>query len=225
MTLTERDLAALIAISDHDAAEARRVEGAREKGITWASPRPATAQDVARHAGLVGARRLGNGAVKGSWSGRMSPALRIAPTLRRLTKAGLIQTTYDSADYRNVHRLTPAGVIAADQARLTRDAMSRLSADYVRQTMRCSTASHMQRMPAWAALMDAGQAAVPALLHTLEAGEGGMAVMHALAAITGIWPDLDEVSGPVADGDMVGVDVSAAAAAWVRWGRERQLLT
>lgn len=50
---------------------------------------------IARHLGVVGARRAGNGAVKGSWSGRMSSALRVAPVLRGLVNDGLVRTHRD----------------------------------------------------------------------------------------------------------------------------------
>lgn len=53
--------------------------------------RGASANDVAHWMGLKGARRLGNGAVKGSWTGFMSPALRIAPTLEALARAGELE--------------------------------------------------------------------------------------------------------------------------------------
>jgi len=51
----------------------------------------ATAQSVAWRLEVGPARRLGNGAVKGTWSGIMAPALRVAPRLRALTKRGLLR--------------------------------------------------------------------------------------------------------------------------------------
>lgn len=59
-----------------------------------------TSNEIARKAGLAGARRLGNGAVKGSWTGRMSPAVRAAPTLRSLEHKQIVQNHYDTDNYR-----------------------------------------------------------------------------------------------------------------------------
>lgn len=61
--------------------------------------RGASAADVAYRLGVQGSSRLGNGAVKGSWSGRMSPALRVTPRLMALAKQGRIFRGYDY-DYR-----------------------------------------------------------------------------------------------------------------------------
>lgn len=62
--------------------------------------RGATANGVARFLRVRGARRAGNGAVKGSWSGTMSPATRIAPRLRSLAERGDLERSYDAKNYR-----------------------------------------------------------------------------------------------------------------------------
>lgn len=67
----------------------------------------ATAAGVAGRLGVQPASRLGNGAVKGTWSGKMSPALRVTPRLRSLTKRGLLREHW--GDRRIEWALTPAG--------------------------------------------------------------------------------------------------------------------
>lgn len=69
----------------------------------------ASANAIAGKLGVQGARRLGNGAMKGSWSGTMSASLRISPRLRALVKRGLLDTHYNNEDYRNEYTLTEAG--------------------------------------------------------------------------------------------------------------------
>lgn len=68
-----------------------RYESARARGLAYAPTLAATATDVAYELDILPAHRLGNGAVKGSWSGRMAPALRIAPRLRALQKQGRLR--------------------------------------------------------------------------------------------------------------------------------------
>jgi len=53
------------------------------------------AVDVARKLGVTGASRLGNGALKGSWSGRMSGSLRVSPRLRALVGQGRLRSYHD----------------------------------------------------------------------------------------------------------------------------------
>ena len=53
------------------------------------------ADDVAWKLGVTGASRLGNGAVKGSWSGRMSGSLRVSPRLRSLVGQGRLRSFHD----------------------------------------------------------------------------------------------------------------------------------
>lgn len=53
-----------------------------------------TAQQIAWKLGVQGASRLGNGAVKGSWSGKMAPALRIAPRLAAMERRGQLRGGY-----------------------------------------------------------------------------------------------------------------------------------
>lgn len=54
-------------------------------------PFGATANTVARRLGVQSARRHGNGAVKGSWSGQMSAGLRLSPRLRAMVRRGLLR--------------------------------------------------------------------------------------------------------------------------------------
>lgn len=68
----------------------------------------ATAQAVARRLGVEPARRLGNGAVQGSWSGYMAPALRISPRLLALQRQGLLGFFYGHRSRRE-YVLTQAG--------------------------------------------------------------------------------------------------------------------
>lgn len=67
--------------------------------------RGVSASKVAWWLSLEGARRHGNGAVKGSWSGHMSEALRVAPILRSLAANGELEADDDGR--RAVY--TPAG--------------------------------------------------------------------------------------------------------------------
>lgn len=69
----------------------------------------ATAQAIAGKLGVQGSRRLGRGAVKGSWTGNMAPALRISPRLRYLRKRGLIRSWYDTDNYRHTYVLSAWG--------------------------------------------------------------------------------------------------------------------
>lgn len=66
-------------------------------------PRGATANRVAQHLRVQGATRGGRGAVAGSWSGVMSPALRMAPRLQALAKRGLLVRSYDDENYRYLY--------------------------------------------------------------------------------------------------------------------------
>lgn len=59
-----------------------------------------TTNRLAQRLGVDGARRLGNGAVKGSWSGRMSGSLRLAPRLRSMAQRGLLRREYDRETHR-----------------------------------------------------------------------------------------------------------------------------
>lgn len=52
---------------------------------------PADAETVAMVMGLAPGRRCGNGAVKGSWSGRMPPGFHLASTLRALERRGYVR--------------------------------------------------------------------------------------------------------------------------------------
>lgn len=63
------------------------------------------AQSVAYLLGVGQARRNGNGAVKGSWSGYMPAALRVAPALKALAAAGAL----DRVDRDYTWHYVPAG--------------------------------------------------------------------------------------------------------------------
>jgi hypothetical protein len=71
----------------------------------------ATADDLARTLGVTPARRHGSGAVKGTWSGHMSPGLRVVPMLRSMERSGLIFAMGDhrAKRYRAVYYRTAAG--------------------------------------------------------------------------------------------------------------------
>lgn len=73
------------------AAVAAVCESERKRGTVAVS---ASASQVAWQLGIRhsdGARRHGNGAVKGSYSGHMSASLRVAPSLRRLERQGRLE--------------------------------------------------------------------------------------------------------------------------------------
>jgi hypothetical protein len=68
---------------------------------------------VAASLGISGARRLGSGAKGGqSWTGYMSNALRVSPTLEALRKAKLVRSMIDPDDRRTryLYAITPAGL-------------------------------------------------------------------------------------------------------------------
>lgn len=70
----------------------------RERGVTEAAAyrvethRGFTAQRIAWALGVKGAQRAGRGAIAGSWSGTMAPALRIAPRLGSMVRAGVLSS-------------------------------------------------------------------------------------------------------------------------------------
>jgi hypothetical protein len=53
---------------------------------------------IARALGVLPARRLGNGATHGSWSGLMSPGSRLAPRLRSMVRRGLLVDSWRRGD-------------------------------------------------------------------------------------------------------------------------------
>ena len=71
-----------------------------------------TAAKAARRLGVRGANRLGNGAVKGSWSGTMSASLRIAPRLRAFEQRGLVRSYWFEG--RRYYDLTVEGTRQAE---------------------------------------------------------------------------------------------------------------
>lgn len=76
----------------------REVERFRELGLRWYYWKGVTAATVAAYIGVAPAQQLGSGAKKGSWSGSMIPALRVAPMLRSLQKRGLIEGQFRTQD-------------------------------------------------------------------------------------------------------------------------------
>ena len=75
-----------------------------------------SANALAHDLGIVGARRLGRGAVKGSWTGEMSGSLRLAPRLRSLERRALVSRHWDRESGRYVYSLTNAGRFAAQKS-------------------------------------------------------------------------------------------------------------
>lgn len=71
---------------------------------------PWTAHDIAHEAGIGGVNRAGNGAVKGSWSGRTAPGFALASTMQSLKRHGLVRA-FDSGQHRYVsaYHLTNIG--------------------------------------------------------------------------------------------------------------------
>lgn len=74
-----------------------------------------SASDVAELTGLGrGIRRHGRGAVKGSWSGFVPPALPVGATLRTLANRGLLSVSYGHRS-RGRYRLSSRGITAASK--------------------------------------------------------------------------------------------------------------
>jgi len=83
--LPDRQLACLRAVRELEQ------ETFEMNGVTMRRLRPGvSASDVAYKLKVEPAARLGRGAVKGSWSGFMAPALRVAPALRAMAREGLL---------------------------------------------------------------------------------------------------------------------------------------
>jgi hypothetical protein len=74
-----------------DRAFLQAVADIQASGRKWDLYGGASAQDIAWKLDVQGASRLGNGAVKGSWSGNMVPGLRVFPRLRSLAHRGLLR--------------------------------------------------------------------------------------------------------------------------------------
>jgi hypothetical protein len=92
----------------------RAAEEYREKhGFyhSWDIDGYSDAQRIAGAASVAPAIRGGRGAVAGSWSGFMAPALRVAPRLRSMAKRGLLDRKWNNIDRRGVYeyRMTDAG--------------------------------------------------------------------------------------------------------------------
>lgn len=70
------------------------------------------AAEIAASLGVPGARRLGRGAMGGhSWTGYMSPALRVVPSLRSAAQRGLVRMRYQpDVRTRSLYQLTASGL-------------------------------------------------------------------------------------------------------------------
>lgn len=64
-----------------------------------------SAKQIGVFMGLRGTARLGRKASKGNWSGRMSPALKVAPSLRRMYRQGTLHSYEDLENCRWLYRL------------------------------------------------------------------------------------------------------------------------
>jgi len=98
-----RDLPALPSDEQVVAAVAAIVAQHRESPSVVRQMTGASANEVAQQLRIEGATRHGRGAVQYSWSGIMSPALRLAPRLQALTRRGLLEKDYDRDNYRNTY--------------------------------------------------------------------------------------------------------------------------
>ena len=74
-----------------------------------------SANALADALGVQGARRLGSGAVKGSWTGTMSGSLRLAPSLRAMERRGLVRKVWDNSAGRYHYSLTVKGRALAEE--------------------------------------------------------------------------------------------------------------
>jgi predicted transcriptional regulator with HTH domain len=92
---------AIVELPEHDP-RARRLYGGTK----------ISANLIAQYLKVPGARRSGRGAVKGSWSGTMSGALRVAPALRSMIRLGFV-TSYRENHY-TYYELTDAGKVLAE---------------------------------------------------------------------------------------------------------------
>lgn len=73
------------------------------------------AAEIAARLGIPGSRRLGRGAVAGSWTGYMSPALRITTSLRHSAKQGLVRMgVQPDQRLRYLYSLSPDGLAWLD---------------------------------------------------------------------------------------------------------------
>lgn len=102
--MTPRSLAVLRAIA--------RLEDAGRRATANPIAREAAREDAAI---LDRARRLGNGAVKGSWSGSMADCQRILGSLGALRREGLIRPVYERGRATR-YAVTPEGRNAAADA-------------------------------------------------------------------------------------------------------------
>ena len=94
-----------------DLPDEREIAAAIQRALTT-DPRTyreesVTANILAQHLGIESSRRLGRGAVKGSWSGQMAPGLRLAPRLASMANRGLVERWRQ--DYRWRYALTTKG--------------------------------------------------------------------------------------------------------------------
>jgi hypothetical protein len=83
------------------------MDRARTNGYGYYKGPGASANDVAAYLRLTPANRLGNGAVKGAWSGSMSAGLRAAPRLQSLAKRGVLRAYHNPGEYRWRYEVRP----------------------------------------------------------------------------------------------------------------------
>lgn len=118
-TPAQRRAAVLLVLKPYD----RHATKLMADGVsTFPDPRfgGMSAQEVAYRIGVPPARRAGRGAVGGSWSGNMAPALRVVATLRAAEKAGLVEIMGDWTRHRHadMYFLADAGVVAKGSLKL-----------------------------------------------------------------------------------------------------------
>lgn len=82
-----------------------------------------TASQIAHRLRIPPARRAGRGAVQGSWTGNMAPALRAAPTLVSAVKAGLAMSLRNPLD--DHHRAAPLYYLTVEGERVRGDSTKR----------------------------------------------------------------------------------------------------
>lgn len=93
--------------------------------------------------------------------------------------------------------------------------------EHVRSTGPCSLITHMRRVSTtYAQIIGLGQQALPDILEYLRDHNGGMNVIMLLNDLTGEHPYI-----PVVEDGFAKTHVPSAREAWLKWGRERKLIT
>jgi hypothetical protein len=112
----EREALCLEAVKAINEATAKRY---LEKDLKRWYMKNASASDVAGYIGVKPAARLGSGAVKGSWSGSMPVANRVAPMLRSMAKRGILKSEHGGDDDYRYRFHLPGEDVHTIYARLT----------------------------------------------------------------------------------------------------------